>query len=69
MSQLLCHVFFKGIEVETEVRRPRNQKAAAIELKMEEKPTEKAENAYFETEEYKVSSSRFTVSSLSELLN
>ncbi|VDL61259.1 unnamed protein product [Hymenolepis diminuta] len=43
----------EGHEVETEVRQSRNQKAAPIELKKEEKPPEKIENSYFETEEYK----------------
>ncbi|VDM17980.1 unnamed protein product [Hydatigera taeniaeformis] len=43
----------KGHEVETVVRQGRNQKAAAIELKGEENPSDKVENAYFETEEYK----------------
>ncbi|KAL5111960.1 Annexin A7 [Taenia crassiceps] len=43
----------EGYEVETEVLQARNQKAAAIELKKEERPPHKVENAYFETEEYK----------------
>ncbi|KAM7533338.1 hypothetical protein Aperf_G00000126372 [Anoplocephala perfoliata] len=43
----------EGHELETEVRQAPNQKAAPIELKREEKPPEKIEHPYFETEEYK----------------
>lgn len=41
--------------METSVRQARHQKAAAIELKTDDKPAAEAEHTYFETEEYVVS--------------
>ena len=46
----------EGHKVEIKVEQKRGEKAAAIELKTEEKPKEEVEHSYFETEEYMVGS-------------